>query len=98
MAVPIKVYDYKSGKAEEFYPRLDPRNTSKQQLPMRRIKFKENGEVYQLRPNFVMPYMIGKTVALNGWSYHDNWLHNLLIASSMNGRRPVEKLATNKIR
>ena len=37
-------------------------------------------------------------VDLNGWSYHDNWLHNLLIASSMNGRRPVEKLATHKIR
>ena len=25
---------------------------------------------------------------LNGFQYHDNWLHNLLIASSMNGRRP----------
>ena len=33
----------------------------KQQLPMRRIKLKENGEVYQLRPDFVMPYMVGKT-------------------------------------
>ncbi|MDJ0577290.1 MAG: hypothetical protein QNJ65_19290 [Xenococcaceae cyanobacterium MO_234.B1] len=27
---------------------------------------------------------------LNGWSYHQNWLHNLLIASSMNGRRPAK--------
>ena len=35
--------------------------SSKQQLPMRRIKLKENREVYQLRPDFVMPYMIGKT-------------------------------------
>lgn len=35
--------------------------SSKQQLPMRRIKLKENGEVYQLRPDFLMPYMIGKT-------------------------------------
>ncbi len=25
---------------------------------------------------------------LNGFQYHDNWLHNLLIASSMNGRKP----------
>ena len=25
---------------------------------------------------------------LNGFQYHDNWLHNLLIASYMNGRRP----------
>ena len=32
-----------------------------QQLPMRRIKLKENGAVYQLRPDFLMPYMIGKT-------------------------------------
>ena len=35
---------------------------------------------------------------LNGFQYHDNWLHNLLIASSMNGRRPAEKLPTHKIR
>ncbi len=35
--------------------------SSKQQLPMRRIKLKENGEVYQLRPDFLMPYMVGKT-------------------------------------
>ncbi len=27
---------------------------------------------------------------LNGFRYHDNWLHNLLIASSMNGRRPLQ--------
>ncbi len=27
---------------------------------------------------------------LNGFSYHDNWLHNLLIASSMNGRRTLQ--------
>ena len=27
---------------------------------------------------------------LNGYSYHENWLHNLLIASSMNGRRPAK--------
>ncbi|MGH2413317.1 MAG: hypothetical protein ACRDEA_06435 [Microcystaceae cyanobacterium] len=33
----------------------------KQQLPIRRIKLKENSQVYQLRPDFVMPYMIGKT-------------------------------------
>lgn len=26
---------------------------------------------------------------LNGFQYHDNWLHNLLIASSLGGRRPL---------
>lgn len=35
--------------------------SSKQQLPMRRIKLKENSEVYQLRPDFILPYMVGKT-------------------------------------
>lgn len=35
--------------------------SAKQQLPMRRIKLKENAEVYQLRPDFLMPYMVGKT-------------------------------------
>ena len=33
----------------------------KQNLPMRRIKLKQNDQVYQLRPDFVMPYMVGKT-------------------------------------
>ena len=35
--------------------------STKQQLRTRRIKLKENGEVYQLRPDFVMPYMVAKT-------------------------------------
>ncbi len=35
--------------------------STKQQLPIRRIKLKENQQVYQLRPDFVMPYMVGKT-------------------------------------
>ena len=35
--------------------------SSKQQLLMRRIKLKENSEVYQLRPDFIMPYMVAKT-------------------------------------
>ena len=32
---------------------------------MRRIKLKDNGEVYQLRPDFVMPYMVGKTYEID---------------------------------
>lgn len=35
--------------------------SSKQELSMRRIKLKTNQEVYQLRPDFIMPYMVGKT-------------------------------------
>ena len=30
---------------------------------------------------------------LNGFRYHDNWVRNLLIASSLNGRRPLPKKA-----
>ncbi|NER32370.1 MAG: hypothetical protein F6J89_33445 [Symploca sp. SIO1C4] len=29
---------------------------------------------------------------LNGFRYHDDWFRNLLIASSLNGRRPLPKL------
>ena len=35
--------------------------STKQQLPTRRIKLKQNQQVYQLRPDFVLPYMVGKT-------------------------------------
>ena len=36
-------------------------HSKKQKLTMRRIKLKLDGEQYQLRPSFVMPYMIGRT-------------------------------------
>lgn len=37
------------------------RNSVKLKIESRRIRLLSNGEVYQLRPDFVMPYMIGKT-------------------------------------
>jgi len=37
------------------------RNSVKLKIESRRIRLLRNGEVYQLRPDFVMPYMIGKT-------------------------------------
>ncbi len=33
---------------------------------------------------------------LNGFRYHNNWVRNLLIASSLNGRRPLPKKADTK--
>jgi hypothetical protein len=33
---------------------------------------------------------------LNGCRYHDNWVRNLLIASSLNGRRPFLKEGNTK--
>ena len=59
------------------YPEIFPRGmeegfsfhdwvvSSKQELSMRRIKLKVNQEVYQLRPDFIMPYMVGKTDELD---------------------------------
>jgi len=35
--------------------------SKKQQIKIRRIELKSNGEVYQIRPSFMMPYMVGKT-------------------------------------
>jgi hypothetical protein len=34
-------------------------------------------------------------IELNGFSYHSNWLHNLLIASSMGGRRSQSRVAVS---
>lgn len=39
------------------------------QLMIRRIRVIETGEVYQLRPDFVMPYGIGKTEAVEKGLY-----------------------------
>ena len=33
---------------------------------------------------------------LNGFRYHDDWLRNLLIASSLNGKRPLPQLTHTK--
>ena len=35
--------------------------SGKMQLSTRRIRLKSNGEAYQIRPDSVMPYMVGKT-------------------------------------
>ena len=38
--------------------------SNKQGLRQRRVKLKGDGRVYQLRPSFMMPYMIGRTAAV----------------------------------
>jgi len=38
--------------------------SGKLQLSTRRIRLKSNGQAYQIRPDTVMPYMIGKTEAV----------------------------------
>jgi hypothetical protein len=51
--------------------------------------FHPYGRKVQTKP----PYASSPFEALNGFRYHDNWLRNLLIASSLNGRgtgKPVK--------
>jgi hypothetical protein len=51
--------------------------------------FHPYGRKVQTKP----PYALSPFEALNGFRYHDNWLRNLLIASSLNGRgtgKPVK--------
>ena len=35
--------------------------SKKQNLKIRRIQLKANYQIYQVRPCFIMPYMVGKT-------------------------------------
>ncbi len=47
--------------------------SKKQHLTMRRIKLKENGEQYQIRPSFMMPYMIGRTDQVEKALFFRRW-------------------------
>ena len=48
-------------------------HSKKQDLMIRRIKLKANGEQYQLRPSFMMPYLIGRTQAMEKALYLRRW-------------------------
>jgi hypothetical protein len=48
-------------------------HSQKQQFSMRRIKLKQNGEVYQIRPSFMMPYMIAKVEDIEKALYLRRW-------------------------
>jgi hypothetical protein len=45
----------------------------KRQINLRRIEMKENGEVYQIRPSFLMPYMTAKTADVEKALYLRLW-------------------------
>ncbi len=45
----------------------------KQDVIVRRIKVKTTGAVFTLRPSFVMPYMIGRTAAVEKALYLRQW-------------------------
>jgi len=48
-------------------------HSKKQNLTMRRIKLKAGGEQYQIRPSFMMPYMIGRTDGVEKALFFRRW-------------------------
>ena len=58
---------------EEGFTFHDILPSRKQNLCMRRIKLKRDGEVYQLRPSFMMPYMIGRIQEVEKALYYRRW-------------------------
>ena len=48
-------------------------HSKKPALPMRRIKLRTNGEQYQIRPSFMMPYMIGRIEEVEKALYYRRW-------------------------
>ncbi len=48
-------------------------NSKKQALKTHRIKVSQTGEAYQIRPSFVMPYMIGRTEEIEKGLYFKRW-------------------------
>ena len=47
--------------------------SKKQGLRQRRVKLKHDGSVYQLRPSFMMPYMLGRTQAVEKPLFLRRW-------------------------
>ncbi len=48
-------------------------HSKKQGLYQRRVKLKSDGTVYQIRPSFIMPYMIGRTDAVEKSLFLRRW-------------------------
>ena len=48
-------------------------HSKKQNLRMRRIRLKAGGEQYQIRPSFMMPYMIGRTDQVEKALFFRRW-------------------------
>ena len=63
--------------------------SKKQDLTLRRIKLNANGEQYQLRPSFVMPYMIGRTEDVEKALYLRRWGVPFEALTHVFGRPPM---------
>ena len=62
--------------------------SKKQEMKMRRIKLKNN-EVYQIRPSFLMPYMIAKTDEIEKALYLRRWGVPFEALAHVFGRNPM---------
>lgn len=47
--------------------------SKKQEIKTRRLKLIENGEAYQIRPSFLMPYMVARTDEVDKGLYFKRW-------------------------
>jgi hypothetical protein len=47
--------------------------SKKQEIETRRLKLVENDEAYQIRPSFLMPYMVGRTAEVEKGLYFKRW-------------------------
>jgi hypothetical protein len=64
-----------------FHGTLDAANQS-----LRAMALLWNFHPYCRKVQALEPHSLSPFEDLNGFRYHDNWLRNLLIASSLNGR------------
>ena len=72
----------------EIFPSAMDKNSAR--LYLRSMALIWNFHPYGTRTRSQYSTRISPFSDLNGFSYHDNWLHNLLIASSMNGRQTLQ--------
>ncbi|MEK6655047.1 MAG: hypothetical protein AABY92_07880 [Thermodesulfobacteriota bacterium] len=64
-------------------------HSKKQALTMRRIKLKGPGDVYQLRPSFMMPYMSGRTKEVEKALFLRRWGVPFEALAYVFGRNPM---------
>jgi hypothetical protein len=63
--------------------------SKKQNIRMRRIKLAENGAAYQIRPSFLMPYMIGRTDAVEKGLRLRQWAVPFEVIADLFSRDPM---------
>ena len=63
--------------------------SKKQKTSLRRIRLVETGEAYQIRPSFLMPYMIGRTDAVEKGLRLRQWAVPFEVIAELFGRDPM---------